>query len=184
MAVARVAMSLGNLTAANAALIRADELLRANTLWAGRAGALRGELALRFGDPHAAAKLLGEIRARQVAAFGADSAELAATDEWLGVSYARMAAASEASTHFANSCRLRAIVRPHDHPQRIRCDAYRILVDPQYSSSAKAAEIGRLETLLTTGRGDRTPLIASLQKARAAANAGIAVTAENFPILN
>ena len=184
MALGRVAMSREDLVSAERALNRADELLSKNTLWAGRAAALRAELALRQGSPQNAIALLTSIRERQLSAFGADSPELAATDEWLGVSLARNGDLVSALLRMTNSCRLRARVRAAEHPQRIRCEAYLVLLASATSPTARRTAIEAFEQRLVDGRKDRTPLIASLRAASAAVSADDEFKNSTFPILN
>ena len=166
MAVGRVAMSRGDLVSAEKAFVRADELLTGNVLWAGRAAALRAELELRKGQPQSAIALLSSIRERQLVTFGPDSPELAATDEWLGVSLAQTGNRVMANTNMTNSCRLRARVRSAEHPQRIRCEAYLILLSDNSAVATQLESIRALERRLTAGRRDQIPLVESLRIAR------------------
>ena len=166
MALGRVAMSRGDLTSAEKALLRARELLTGNTLWTGRTAALQAELELRKGQPQSAIALLSPIRERQLAAFGPDSTELAATDEWLGVSLARSGNRLLANSSMTNSCRLRARNRSDEHPQRIRCEAYRMLLSDVGDVEWQVKSLRTLEEKLTAGRRDQIPLVESLRIAR------------------
>ena len=184
MAVGRVAMSRGDLLSAEKAFVRADELLKGNVLWAGRAAALRAELELRREQPQSAIALLWSIRERQLSAFGPDSAELAATDEWLGVSLARAGSRAMADTSMTNSCRLRARVRSEEHPQRVRCEAYLILLSDTANVATQLESLRALERRLTAGRRDLIPLVESLRIARTNIESKNAPGPHQFLILN
>ena len=184
MALGRVAMSRGDLVGAEKVLMRAEELLKSNTLWAGRAAALRAELELRKEQPQSAIALLSSIRERQLVAFGPDSPELAATDEWLGVSLARSGSRLLAETSMTNSCRLRARVRSAEHPQRIRCEAYLILLSATSDVATQLESLRALERTLTAGRRDQIPLVESLRIARTNIESKNAPGSSPFLILN
>ena len=184
MALGRVAMSRGDLAGADKFLSRAEELLTGNTLWVGRVAALRAELELRNERPQRAIALLSSIRNQQMAAFGADSPELAATDEWLGVSLARTGNRSMADASMTNSCRLRARVRSEEHPQRVRCEAYRVLISDTSDLATRLESLRALEKKLTTGRRDQIPLVESLRIARINIESKTAPAFHHLLILN
>ena len=186
MARGRVAMSLGDWVTAADSFGIATELFKDRLVWAGRLAALRAELLLRQGNTEAARDLLVDIGAKQLKQFGSESPEIAATAEWLGVSYARLGNTAEARAQLTNSCRLRAKIRAPEHPQRVRCESYLLLLDDTINAPQRSTALHAMEQKLTLGRRDKTPLIASLQAARATQDsAGVRPThSNNFPILN
>jgi tetratricopeptide (TPR) repeat protein len=186
MARGRAAMSLGDWVTAAESFSIATERLKDNTAWTGRVAALSAELHLRSNETAASIELLTRIIAKQSKAFGVDSPELAATTEWLGVSYARLGDVASAREHLANSCRLRAKIRAPEHPQRVRCESYLLMLDATINDTPRGAALYAMEQKLLAGRRDRTPLIASLRAAQAERDGtanGVTV-GKNFLILN
>jgi eukaryotic-like serine/threonine-protein kinase len=186
MARGRVAMSLADFVTADESFTVATDRFKDRLVWAGRLAALRAELLLRQGNAEAARDLLVDMLAKQLKQFGSESPEIAATAEWLGVSYARLGDTAFARAQLENSCRLRAKIRAPEHPQRVRCESYLLLLDDTINATQRSTALHAMEQKLVLGRSDRTPLIASLQAARATQDsAGVRPSLNNrFPILN
>lgn len=182
---ARVALSAGDLDLADEALDLAAPVFKNNLFRASRIAALRAELSIREGDADLAIEILEPILAQQVAQFGNENVELAPTLEWLGVAEAQLGQPA-ALARIVQSCKIRASVNSEDHPARIRCEGYRVLLATDLGHAAKSAALAALEARLASTRKDQIALLPSLRAARQwfETNRRDQMDSAQFPILN
>ncbi len=185
MVAGRVLMSAGDFAQAAQSFDAATRVLDSHKLWRVRVNALRTELAIRQGQFSDAHQLIAETLKRQQVEFSVDHPELAVTFEWLAVAEARLSQYDASSENIAKSCNIRSNTRAANHPQRIRCEAYRTLLNRTATPMTKARDLRALLRSVATGRDDHITLIAAMQSEirRLETESGATPTMQ-FPILD
>lgn len=186
MAVGRVAMSDGKFDSAAQAFAAAMLVLDAHKLWRVRLNVLRTELAIRRDRLQEAQRIIEETLQRQRVDFSSNHPEMAATYEWLAVVHARTGQIDTARSNIATSCSIRAQSRAANHPQRVRCDAYAVLLNASAAPVEKANLLRSLISTVAVGRRDHIALMPALNAAvkRLETGSNIGTNAELFSILD
>ena len=181
----RVAMTAGSLPEAGSYLNSARSSFAENLVWLARIEALSAELSLRNGNPEAALATLTPILEKQLARHAGPHVEVARTREWLSVAEARLGRWTDAQTRMSLAAKTLGEVRKANHPTRVRCESYLVLLDPSRSLAERAVQLKALATHLAAGRQDQLPLVKSLQSIAARLDAGFDPIASPslFPIL-
>ena len=157
-----VALSNGNLEDAAKALSAAETGLATNATWFPRLKTYQATLKLLTGDALAAHVLISPVLDEMRARTGTDNADFSKAAERAGVALARLGRYADARPVFDDACRWRNKTLAPNHPERARCEAYRILISGELSTSEKRLAIEQQRSTLITGRDDRLALIASL----------------------
>ena len=159
----RVAMTAGSLAEAGGYLNSARSAFAENLVWLARTEALRAELSLRNGNPEAAMATLTPILEKQLARHIGPHVEVARTREWLAVAEARLGRMTDSQTRMSLASTTLSEVRKANHPTRVRCESYLVLLDANRSLAERSAKLKVLATQLAEGREDQLPLVRSLQ---------------------
>ena len=148
----RVAMTAGSLPEAGGYLNSARSSFAENLVWLARIEALSAELSLRDGNPEAALATLTPILEKQLARHSGPHVEVARTQEWLAMAEARLGRWTDAQTHMSLAVKTLGEVRKANHPTRVRCESYLVLLDPSRSLAERAAQLKASATYLAAGR--------------------------------
>ncbi len=183
LALARIAITQGNFDDADDYLEQSEPALSAHTTWKARHAVMLAELLLRQGEAQDARDTLQSFFDAHHAELDASSNELANLKEWLAVAQARLGLSELARSSISASCAIRTATRADSHPQRIRCEAYQVMLDSTAQPHAQAALIKALSENLTLGRKDRMALVAAMVLAQSYVLSE-AKKAEQFPLLD
>ena len=180
-----VALSQRDLEGAKSAFSAAEPGLLPNVVWAPRLLTQQGALQLSLGDATAAYALLDRARDLIRARVGTDTNDFSRASERAGVALVRLDRYPEARAVFEQACQWRSKTFAVNHPDRVRCESYRILVSDTPSVVEKQRAIEQQLSQLLVGRDDQMALVASLRQAMVWLNEpSSAISATRFPLLN
>ena len=180
-----VALSESDLEGAKTAFSAAETGLLPNVAWAPRLLTHQGALQLSLGDATAAYALLDRARNLIRTRVGTDTSDFSRASERTGVALVRLNRHPEARTTFEEACLWRSKVFAANHPDRVRCESYRILASDQSSVAKKRLAIEQQLSLLLVGRDDQMALVSSLRDAiLRLTNTTTLSDPTQFPILN
>ena len=185
LAMGRVHMSANEFRLADAAFLAAAQELKKHRHWRVRLNTFRAELALLQGQTATALALISNTLDFQNREFSAGHPEFATTYEWLAVASARANHLQDARMAIEESCRIRAQSQTVNHPQRVRCEAYRVLLNPATPIRGKTERLRALLADTSRDRTDQMLLLSSLRNAisQIDAQTQINATIQPFPIL-
>ncbi len=181
----RVATLRSDFARAQSELDLADVTLMQSPVWADRLTIARIELAVRDGRNDYALDTAESLREVQTQRLGGKHIAMGDTYFWLAVAKARAGANAPALAHMSQACDLNTELRAA-HPQRLRAEAYRVLLTPGATNAEKATALQALETKLLNDKNKKLPLIESLRttRQRLAELGDAPLSATDFPILN
>ena len=180
-----VALSQRDLDGAKKALSAAEPGLLPNVVWGPRLMTQQGALQLSLGDASLAYALLASARDRIRARIGTDTNDFSRASERAGVALVRLDRHPEARAVFEQACHWRSKTFAADHPDRVRCESYRILVSAPSTMAEKQRAIEQQLSLLLASRDDQMALVDSLRQAIVWLNEPPSVdSAARFPTLN
>jgi len=181
-----VAMARGQLDMAAQDFALAAPGLAPDPRWRRSGAAWQGTLLLKQGRAGAAYELLAPVLAEIRAEGDSANEELPKVAEPVAVILARRGQIDAARSLLAEACQWRRASLTPQHPNRVRCEAYAILMDAQRSPTERALALQRQAHGLTEGRDDRLALATSLQFAQTWAGRHDlkAGQAQDFPLLD
>jgi eukaryotic-like serine/threonine-protein kinase len=162
-----VGMSRGELAHAEHSFESAQLGLEVSPRWQRQLIVQQGTLMLKQNKPEAAGSALTSLVNRVRVEVGTESEDFSAAVEQLGVAFARTNQTRFAQRDFEAACAWRRRIFNSNHPLRVRCESYLVLISDQLTVSEKRQQLNRQLNLLTTDRGDRLALVTSLQVAAA-----------------
>ena len=185
LAAGRVHMSANEFRSAESAFFSAAPDLEKRKVWRVRLNTFRTELALLQDQTATGLALIRDTLDFQSREFSAGHPEFANTYEWLAVALARANRLQDARAAIEESCRIRAQTQAVNHPQRVRCEAYRVLLDSGSTPKAKTENLRELLVQVSLGRSDRMMLVSSMHEVIAQLEAPTLPETINqpFPIL-
>jgi hypothetical protein len=181
----RVATLRLDFARAQSELDLADVPLMQSPVWADRLTIARIELAVRDGRNDYALNTAEALLQAQTQRLGGKHIALTDTYFWLAVAEARAGANAPALAHMSQACDLNTELRAA-HPQRLRAEAYRVLLTPGATNAERATALQALETKLLNDKNKKLPLIESLRttRQRLAELGDAPLSTTDFPILN
>jgi eukaryotic-like serine/threonine-protein kinase len=181
-----VLMGRGKFAQAAQAFAKAQPGMAMHPRWQRRLTAQMATLKLKTGSASEAYGLLQPLVASLRAQVGTGSEEFAIVATPAAVALARQGRWGEAQRLFDEACVQRRAVVASNHPDRVRCESYGILAAAQLTPQARVHALGQQLALLSAGRDDHMPLVASLEAAKRWAGRphGQAEQAAGFPLLD
>ena len=165
MTSARVLLSADVLKEVPALLDQASLALATYPLWLNRLASLQAEYSLRIGDHRRADTIIDEALRRVTERGQQSGREAASLHEWRGRLHVARGDYVSARHAIAQACRLRTNLQQLAHPQRVTCEAMRLLVHEDMDRSQTLTEFDSLAKLLTTSE-ERAILRKRLDEAR------------------
>ena len=161
----RIATLRSDFAQAESELNLAANALNQSPIWADRLTIARIELAMRSGNAADALSKAEALQQSQATRLGAKHVTMADTYQWLAVAEVRAGNPAAALTHITQACEIFAELRA-THPQRLRVEAYRVLLSPDMPNAAKTTALQDMERTLMREKNKRLPLIQSLRSAQ------------------
>jgi eukaryotic-like serine/threonine-protein kinase len=144
----------------------ARPLFESDLFWRVRLEILNAENLLLQGGSNAIVETLNPIVEKDKTSLGVLSNEVASIYELLAIANARLGGMELAQNQIGKSCKIRSETRVVNHPQRVRCDAYAVMLSSTLTPNEKAVALNQFALAVGRNRNDNIALVPSLYAAK------------------
>lgn len=186
LAKGQVASARGDMALAQRAFSAAEAGLGRSPVWGPALAVQQATWHLRQGQSEAALELLQPLLGRLIEGGRKATDDYSRASDRAGVAWARLGQLDKAQSLFQAACERPRAMLQANHPDRVRCESYLLLIAPPTSRADTARALKAQLTNLTQGRSERFALAISLQNLLSQVDGrdSSAWPPKHFPLLN